>query len=279
MIWRRIFNHSSNSITGGAIIIASATLLNKFVGIARDRTLAHLFGAGPTTDAYYAAFKIPDLVYNLLIVGALTAGFIPIFTRLYYRDKEKTAAWNLANNIINIFGVILLFFAILGIIFAPYVAHLVAPGFDASTTALATRFIRIMFWSPLILGISMVVGGILQSLKRFVLYSLAPIFYNLGIIFGAFVFVPFFGLVGLPLGVIFGALMHLGIQIFGARAAGWRWGWKFDWHDKDTLTIGKLMIPRTLGLAVSNINSVIITIIASTLAVGSVATYSYVDNL
>jgi len=279
MIWQRLFNHSSNSVTGAAIIIAAATLLNKFVGIARDRTLAHLFGAGPTMDAYYAAFKIPDLVYNLLVVGALTAGFIPVFTRLYYAGENKKAAWNLANNILNIFGAALLFFAVLGIIFAPWVARIVAPGFSVDTAALTARFVRIMFLSPVILGLSMVVGGILQSLRRFVLYSLAPIFYNFGIIFGAFVFVPMFGLIGLPLGVIFGALMHLGVQILGAHGAGWRWGWQFNWRDPDTRTIGRLMIPRTLGLAVSNVNSVIITVLASTLAVGSVATYSYADNL
>jgi len=275
----RVLNFTSNSVTGAAIIISAATLLNKFVGIARDRTLAHAFGAGPVMDAYYAAFKIPDLVYNLLVMGALTAGFIPVFTRLYYSAEDKIKAWNLANNILNIFGAALLFFATLGIIFAPHVARLVAPGFDAGTAALATNFIRVMFLSPIILGLSMVVGGILQSLRRFVLYSLAPIFYNLGIIIGAWFFVPMVGLIGLPLGVILGALLHLCVQIIGARNAGWRWGWQFNWRDPDTRTIGRLMIPRTLGLAVSNVNSVIITVLASTLAVGSVATYSYADNL
>ncbi|MFA6485780.1 MAG: murein biosynthesis integral membrane protein MurJ [Candidatus Magasanikbacteria bacterium] len=279
MIWKKIFNHSSSSITGGAIIIAGTSLLNKFIGLARDRILAHYFGAGPTMDAYYAAFKIPDLIYNLIVVGALTAGFIPVFTRLYHRGEDKSSAWDLANNILNIFGVLLLFFALIGMIFAPQVAHLVAPGFDTTATALTARFIRLMFWSPVLLGLSMVIGGILQSLRRFVLYALAPIFYNLGIIFGALVLVPALGLIGLPIGVILGAFLHLALQMLGARSAGWRWGWKFNWRDIDTRIIGRLMIPRTLGLAISNVNSVIITILASTLAVGSVATYSFADNL
>ena len=134
MVINRFFNHSSHSVTGAALIISAATLINKFVGLARDRTLAHFFGAGATLDAYYAAFKIPDLIYNLLVVGALTAGFIPVFTKLYYRGDDKTPAWQLANNVLNIFGVALLFFSVLGMIFAPQLARLVGPGFAPETT-------------------------------------------------------------------------------------------------------------------------------------------------
>jgi putative peptidoglycan lipid II flippase len=128
-MFNRVFNHSSQTVTGAAIIISAATLINKFVGLARDRTLAHYFGVGPTLDAYYAAFKIPDLIYNLLVVGALTAGFIPIFTKLYHQSTDKAAAWKLANNVLNIFGLTLLFFSALGMIFAPQLARLVGPGF------------------------------------------------------------------------------------------------------------------------------------------------------
>ena len=86
-------NNQSKTVTGAALIIATATLVSRFVGLIRDRILAHYFGAGQVMDAYYAAFKIPDLVYTLLIVGALTAGFLPIFTKLFFQGDDKTPAW------------------------------------------------------------------------------------------------------------------------------------------------------------------------------------------
>ncbi|MFA7653544.1 MAG: murein biosynthesis integral membrane protein MurJ [Candidatus Magasanikbacteria bacterium] len=275
----RVFNFTSNSVTGAAIIISAASLLNKFIGIARDRTLAHAFGAGPIMDAYYAAFKIPDLIYNLLVVGALTAGFIPIFTKLFQKDGNKQPAWNLANNVLNIIGTSLILLSLIGIIFAIPLSKVIALGMPTENQNLVAMFIRVMFISPVLLGISMVVGGILQSLRKFVLYSLAPIFYNLGIIIGVWFLVPTVGLIGLPIGVALGAFMHCALQIYGAYNAGWRWHWRFNLKDRDTLTIGKLMIPRTIGLAISNLNNIITTILASILPIGAIATYNYADNL
>src|SRR5690349_2064105 len=101
----KIFNNQSKSITGAAIIISVATLASQVVGLFRDRIFAHYFGAGMVMDAYYAAFKIPNLVYNLLIVGALSAGFIPTFTKLFNQGENKTPAWNLANNVLNIIAI------------------------------------------------------------------------------------------------------------------------------------------------------------------------------
>ena len=116
----KIFNSQSKTITGAAIILSGATLLSRFVGVARDRVLAHYYGAGPVMDAYYAAFKIPDVIYNLLIVGALTAGFIPTFTKLLNNKNENKEAWHLTNNILNILGLALIVLCGLGIIFTPF---------------------------------------------------------------------------------------------------------------------------------------------------------------
>ena len=275
----KILNGQAKTVTSAAIIIAGATLINKFVGLARDRAIAHYFGAGPITDAYYAAFKIPDFIYTLLVVGALTAGFIPTFTKLLNLGDNKKAAWRLSSNILNILFLALLVFCGLGIIFTPQVARLVGAGFSASTLQTVETFTRILFLSPIFLGLSMVMGGILQSLRRFVLYSLAPIFYNAGIIIGIVVLVPIIGVSGLAWGVILGAFLHFIIQFFGARQAGYRWQWVLDWKDAGTRLIGKLMIPRTLGLAVSQTHTVITTILASLLPAGSVAAYTFADNL
>lgn len=272
-------NGQSKSITGAAIIIAAATLLSRVVGLFRDRIFAHYFGAGPTMDAYYAAFKIPDLVYSLLIVGALSAGFIPTFTKLFTNSDDKSPAWQLANNVLNITAVCLAGLSLLGIIFTPFIAPLIAPGFSSATRDLVVNFTRIMFGSTFLLGLSMVVGGILQSLRSFVLYSLAPIFYNLGIILGVVVLVPAMGITGLAWGVVLGAALHFGVQTFSAYANGYRWKWVLNWKDKNTNLIWRLMIPRTMGLAISQINLVIVTILASLLPVGSVAIFNYANNL
>lgn len=275
----KIFNGQSKTITGAAIIIAGATLINKFIGLARDRAIAHYFGAGPVTDAYYAAFKIPDFIYTLLIVGALTAGFIPTFTKLALRDDNKAAAWRLSSNILNILFFILLPLCGAGIFFAPQIAKIVGAGFNAETIRLVTVFTRILFISPIFLGMSMVMGGILQSQRRFVLYSIAPIFYNAGIIFGAMVLVPWIGVTGLVWGVVIGAAAHFSIQLIGARQAGFRWKMILDWQDKETLGVGKLMIPRSMGLAVSQTYTVVTTILATLLPAGSVAVFAFADNL
>lgn len=275
----KIFNGQSKSITGAAIIISGATLVSRLMGLARDRIFTHYFGAGPVMDAYYAAFKIPDLIYNLLIIGALSAGFIPTFTKLFNQGEDKTPAWKLANNILNITALSLLLVSFFGIIFAPTLAPLIAPGFSDSSKELVATLTRIMFGSTILLGLSMVIGGILQSLRTFFLYSLAPIFYNLGIIIGATVLVPLLGISGLAWGVVLGAFMHLSLQTYSAYTNGYRWRWYFNLKDSNARLVGKLMIPRTLGLAISQLNLVIITVLASLLPVGSVAIFNYANNL
>ncbi len=275
----KILNSQSKSITGAAIILSGATLLSRLVGVIRDRVLAHYYGAGPVMDTYYVAFKIPDLIYSLLIVGALTAGFIPTFTKLLNEKDENKRAWHLTNNLLNILGTSLLILCSLGIIFAPFLNKIIAPGFHDESLVRLTAFTRIMFLSPIFLGISMLMGGVLQSLRRFVLYAIAPIFYNFGIIFGATALVRILGENGLAWGVVLGAFVHCAILMYGARQAGWRFHFNFDTKDNETKTVGKLMIPRTHGLAITQLNQVIVTMLASFLPVGSIAVYNYANNL
>ena len=212
-------------------------------------------------------------------MGALSAGFIPTFTKLFNQSENKSAAWKLANNVLNITAISLGILSVLGIIFTPYLTNIIAPGFDLAGKALVTTFTRIMFGSTIMLGLSMVIGGILQSLRAFLLYSLAPIFYNLGIIIGAAVLTRYIGITGLAWGVVLGAFMHVSLQIYSAIANGYKWHWQFDLRDINTRLIGRLMIPRTLGLAISQLNLVIITILASLLPAGSITIFNLANNL
>ena len=272
-----------------AFLIASSSLLSRFLGIFRDRILAGEFGAGDTLDIYYAAFRLPDLIYNLLILGALSAGFIPIFTSLLKSPKEKTLnfisgskykhAWELASNTLNILAMALIILCSLGIIFAPWITKLITPGFNPSKMDLTAKLSMIMFLSPIFLGISGVFGGILQSFKRFFVYSLSPIFYNIGIIIGALYLVPIWGIYGLAWGVVLGAFAHMIVQLPTLLHLGFKYNFKLDLKNKQLRKIGEMMIPRTFSLAVSQINLVIMTIIASTLISGSLAIFNFANNL
>jgi len=183
--------------------------MSRALGILRDRVLAGEFGAGSELDMYFAAFRIPDLLFNLLVLGALSAGFIPVFTT-YLSNKKK--AWELVNIILNLIFVALVLITILLIILTPWLVKLITPGFSLEQLQITATLTRIMFLSPIFLAISGIFGSVLQSFKRFFIFSLAPIMYNVGIIIGALFFVPYLGIYGLAWGVVFGAMLHMAIQ-------------------------------------------------------------------
>lgn len=236
-----------------------------------------MFGADMILDAYYAAFRIPDLVYNLLIVGALSAGFIPVFIKTWESDNAR--AWRVTNSMMTILGTSLVLICMVLIIITPQLMHIIVPGFTGEQFELTVALTRIMFLSPLLLGLSSIASGVLQSFKCFLIYSLTPILYNIGIILGAMVLVPLLGPVGLAYGVIIGACLHLLIQLPSLSQQGFRPALIWDTTMTEVREIGRLMIPRTLGLAASQINLVVITMIASTLSVGSLTVFNFANNL
>lgn len=263
-----------------AFLITAAGLLSRLLGLFRDRMLAANFGAGDTLDIYYAAFRIPDLIYNLLILGALSAAFIPVFTGLISNDnKEK--AWILASGIMNLAVLFIIILSAIFCVFTPQIMHLITPGFPADKAGEAVIFTRIMFLSPLLLGISAIFGGILTSFRRFLLYSLAPVFYNFGIILGILFFVKMWGPIGLAWGVVFGAFLHMMVQYPAAKKLGFKHSWNLLAYLKNSevRSVMRLMIPRTLGIAVNQVNLFVITIFASTLASGSLAIFNFAQNL
>lgn len=282
---RTLFNGKTQSITSAAIIIAGATLASRALGVFRDRILAGQFGAGIELDIYYASFRIPDLVFNLLVLGAISAGFIPIFLShledgfISKLTKNSDKAWRLANLVINTLFLVLVAVSLILIVFSPLIMRLIAPGFDQETLALTVKVTRIMYLSPILLGLSSILGGILQTFHRFFVYSLAPIAYNVGIIIGALFLSPIFGVMGLAYGVVLGAAAHLLIQIPTVLHLGYRWQWIFDWHDKGLRQMAKIMLPRTLSLAVNQLNLIAMTIIASLLAAGSITIFNLANNL
>lgn len=285
---RKLFNGEINSITVAALLVGGSSLISRLLGIFRDRILAGQFGAGDTLDVYYAAFRVPDLIFNLLVLGALSAGFIPIFisliksplerVRSLLRDDHKEA-WQLVSNILNILGLGLLVLCGLGVIFAPQIMHLITPGFNLKKLDLTVGLSRIMFLSPIFLGISSVFGGVLQSFKRFFVYSMSPIFYNIGIIVGALYLVPRWGIYGLAWGVVLGAAAHMAVQIPALVQLGFKYRFKFDLKNPRIIKIWLMMAPRVMSLAISQLNLLAITMIASTLSSGSLSIFNFANNL
>ena len=274
---KKFINRESASITSAAFIIAIATLTSKFLGVLRDSIFAHRFPVSEM-DIYYAAFRIPDFAYNIVVLGALSVGFIPIFARLIAEEKRKEA-FKAANNILNILFVLLSFLTLFAIVLTPQLIDLITPGFDPEKKQMTVELTRIMFLSPIFLLLSSIMSGILQSYKRFLVYSLSTVVYNLGIIIGAEIFVPGLGFQGLAWGVVFGAFLQFLVQLPSVRMLGFQYSLFIDTKAEEVRTIIKLTVPRLCTIILTQINFLVITIMASTLAAGSLTIFNYANNL
>jgi putative peptidoglycan lipid II flippase len=275
----KFFHTESKTIVGAAAMVGVFSGLSRLMGFVRDRILAGTFGAGDTLDAYYAAFKIPDFMFGLLVVGSLSASFIPLFSKYYFHPFDRKKAWRFANNFLHL---VLLFVGVASAIlaiFAPFFSVLIAPGFSPEKQDLVVTFFRIMLLAQTTLACSMVFGSVLQSVKRFTLYALAPILYNVGIIIGAVWMVPWWGPVGLAWGVVLGAFLHAVVQIVGTYHIGYRHQWTCHLRDADTQEVARMTGPRMLGMAVQQIMFVFFTMIASSLPVGSVSIFQFAYNI
>jgi len=291
-MFNHIFSSQTKTVTFAAFILAVSGLISRILGLVRDRLLAGHFGAGETLDIYFAAFRIPDFVYGILIMGGITAAFLPVFseylssvapqggTKEDARKKEwSPQALEFTNNVLNCFFILLVLICSVLAIFTPLIIRFIIPGFSLGNRALTITLTRIMFLSPILFGLSSIFSGILHYFSRFLTYSLAPILYNLGIIFGILFLVPIFGVFGLAYGVILGAFLHFMIQIPAAKISGFKYKFVFNFRYPGLKKIFKLMIPRTIGSAAYHINLIVVTAIASTLTVGSIAIFNFSNNL
>lgn len=268
------------SITSAAVIVASFSILSRFAGFIRDRILAGQFGAGDELDIYFAAFKFPDMLFQFIVVGALSASFIPLFTKYYKRGEDgKKRAWEFTNNALHVVILVFAVIVALGVAFAEPFAVAIVPYFSPEKQAGVAELSRVMFAGQLLLAASMIFGSVLQGLKRFVLASIAPIFYNVGIILGVVLLYPRMGLIGLAWGVFGGAVLHLLVQLVGALTAGYKYKLVLKPWNKDVKYIVKHMVPRVLGLSVNQVNFIVMTMLASSLAAGSLTVLQFAYNL
>jgi putative peptidoglycan lipid II flippase len=269
--------NSANSVKGASVILVVTLLLSNILGMVRDHYIAQKI---PTTllDAYYAAFRLPDLIFNLLVLGAIAAAFIPVFTT-YISKKEEKKAWHVTNSFLNISILVLAIFSIILALLMPYIIPFIVPDFGPDKQELTVKLARLMLISPIFFSISYTLGGILNSYKRFFVYSIAPLIYNLCIILATLFLTEKFSVYGIVIGVLVGAFLHMAIQIPVTLKLGYRYKPAFDWKDNGVKKIFLLMIPRSIGLGATQVMLLVYTSIASTLAAGSVAIYNLADNI
>jgi putative peptidoglycan lipid II flippase len=256
-----------------ATLVMVFFVLSRVLGLARDIIITRQFGTSREYEAYLAAFRIPDFIYQVVASGALGSAFIPIFSTLLAHGDTRRS-WQLASHVINLVLLVITGIAVLTAVFAdPIVRATVAVGFSPADQALTAHLMRIMLLTPIVFGVSGIVMGILNSFHHFLLPALAPVLYNVGIILGALFLAPnpAFGVYGLALGVILGALLHLLVQLPWLIRARMSYSPHLGLNDGLVREVLRLMLPRTAGIAAVQVNFLFNTILASTLPEGRLA--------
>jgi putative peptidoglycan lipid II flippase len=262
-------------IAGATLIVMFFFVLSRVTGLLREMIIGAQFGTSAELDAYLAAFRIPDLLFQLVAGGALGSAFIPTFSQMW-TEKGEARAWQLFSRMLNLVTVLLVMLAGLAAIFArPLVEWIIAPGFEPAQQALTAQLMRWMLVSTVVFGASGLCMGALNAVQHFALPAAAPILYNVAIILGAWLLAPFYGIYGLVIGVVGGALAHFAIQIPGLVAQKAHYRVDFTWRDSAVREVARLMGPRVLGLFFVQLNFLVNTILASQLAEGSLAALNY----
>ncbi len=264
-----------NLLMHTAVALTLTSTVSYALGLLRDKIFAYQFGASSELDIYNAAFVIPDLFLALLVTGALSAAFVPIFSRLAHHDKEKSILYT--NQILTFCLGLLAIFAVIFALILPQLVDFLVPGFDPAQKLEYIRVTRLMLISPFIFTVSNTFGNILVTTKDFLWYGLSPILYNLGIIVGIFSFAPQFGVTGLVMGTILGALLHLCMRLPSVLRYGYRPRviLAFDHELRKTLL---RMAPNMIQIGVWQLSLWWFVRLASQLEEGSVTIYSFARN-
>ncbi len=253
-----------NSIALATFIVAFGFILSRFLGVIRQVVITSAFGMdNADLAAFFVAFRIPDLLFQLLAGATLSSALIPVLSKTW-TVQGSPSAWRLASNILNILFFVTLIMSIVCFVFTPALIPIIAPGLsEMDVRDTCVRLTRIMLITPIIFCISGIVTGILNGREHFLMPAIAPCVYNLGIIVAARFLVDPYGIESLSYGVIGGALLHLFIQIPALFRKGFTWSPIIKITDPDVRKVFSLAGPRVIGLAASQINVFVIILFAS----------------
>ena len=269
--------NANQQIARAAGTVMFAFAFGQVVGLIRRILVAQAFGAGAELDAFVAANRVSETLFNLVAGGALGSAFIPTFTGLLAKDDKKSA-WRLASAVANWVALVLSLLAALAAVFAPQIVrHALAPGFSANPAqfALTVTLLRIQLFSAILFGLSGLVMGILNSHQVFLIPALTPSMYQIGMIFGVVALVPSMGIYGLAWGVVIGAFFHLVLQLPILFKQHGNYAFTLGIGDANVGEVIRLMGPRLLGVAVVQLNFWVNTWLASSMDDGSVAGIEY----
>ncbi len=274
-----IFNREFTNTNEAALLLGLFSLLSQFIGLLRDRSFAHMLGPSASLDTYYAAFRIPDFLYASIASLASITVLLPFLTKRLHGAEGERGARVFMRDIFTAFFLLLVAISIGLFIAMPWLAKLIAPGFTDEAHHTLVFMSRIMLVSPIIFGISNMYGSVTQLYKKFFVYAIAPVFYNLGIIIGIFVFFPHFGLAGLAYGVVLGAALHFLVQlpVFIQHKFVPTFHFPINWiRVREVVT---LSLPRTLALSLSQLSMLALVALTSYLKEGSISIFSLSYNL
>ncbi len=278
-----MFKLSTFSKVGlGAMLLAFSSILSRVMGVLRDYLFAKIFGIGAqggifALDAYYTAFRIPDFLYTLLIMSALSTAFIPLYTRLKKKSEQEASLF--ASDVLNGVSVLFIFVGGFCLLFAPVFVPSIAPGLSLESQKIAIDLTRIMLLSPIFLGVSSVLQGIENVQKRFWGMALAPLVYNLSIICAAYFFGREYGVYALAYGVVAGAFLHSLVQLPGVFHTPFRYKLRLPKWNPDTKEFIRLSVPRIFGASANQFSLLVDTFLASMISVGALSVYMYALNL
>ena len=272
-----LLNSRQNSILSGALILMVAVFASKILGLIKDRILVHNFDTAEAA-IFFGAFRLPDLIFQLLIFGTLSVAFIPVFTD-YVNKKGEDEAFSFASNILNLSLLAFISLGSLSFIFTPFLNNLLVPGFVGEQKIMTDELTRIILFGQLLLVIGSFFMGISQSFQRFIIPALAPLLYNLGIIFGIVFFAPFLGIKGAAFGVVLGALLHMLIQFPLVKSLGFKYSFSLDFLNTGVREIFKLMSLRNISLMVEQLNETVSIALASLISYSSVTLLTFSQHL
>lgn len=279
------------SIKFAALFLSCSTLVSALLGIFRDRLLnSYYLDTYPAgIDAYTAAFTIPDFMFFILVSGALSVSFIPVFNQRLMTGNKKSA-WELSSSVLNIMALATLVASVLIMIFAdPLVRLVVGPGLDEAGRALAINMMRVIAINPFLFSIATVLSSMQQAVGRFVFYALAPALYNIGILVGINVFtngINIFGwqifeggIMGVALGVVFGAILQVIVSLIGLFGLGFDYEFKIYWKNLGFKSVLKMLPARSLDQGIDYVNTLVSTNLSSQMGVGSLRSYQQAMSL
>ncbi len=275
----RIFGKEYGNVNQAAILMGSFTLLSQILALFRDRFIAYFIGPSAPLDAYYAAFRIPDLIFISIASLASITVLIPFISSKMNNGVATEESRKFLNDIFTVFFGVMLVVIAVAFFFMPRLIPFIAPGFSPIIQDQVVILSRIMLFSPVLLGLSNLFGTVTQLFRKFFIFSLSPIFYNLGIIFGVVFLYPLFGIYGLAVGVVVGAFFHCLIQIVAASWCGFTLRFSLNIKMEDVKRAVTISLPRTLGLSFNSIALICIISLASFLKGGSISIFNLSFNL